>query len=1252
MKRYFLLSVFTFISVYSMAQILGAEHLISQGIHPIDVSKADLDGDGDLDVISGGMLGQLFWYENVKNGKFSSKKIIAEVPLSISTINATDLDGDGDFDLLMLQVSSSEDDIVQWYENDGAGNFGTGNVIIQDDLLGMCPGDMDGDGDVDIVMHFEKKGIVWIANGGMGNFSTENSITGSYSKEVQCKLFVEDLNGDGDQDVICGAYAFSNEEALAWFENLGNGSFNASSYHTLNSPAYLPTSLTLLDVDGDNDLDVLTLEGAFANDLGLRCFENKGGGNYDTTWKIPVLAKVPFRLKVADVDGDADDDLIISTQSSGLFLENQGGSFSTPVKLTNAFRPQFTYGDFDGDKKVDVFFTSVYRSGWYKKLGMGFASERLIEDHQTAPTAICFTDLDNDGKRDLVAATDSQLYWKRHLGNGKFGTANVFGDDQINFPADFHIASADLNGDLKMDIILSSSTYKKIIWFKNLGNGKFDTSKKIGDVDSREMVYTRIGDIDSDGDLDIVFMGLYEGIQWYENQGAGNFGPKITISTEQHLFPEIVDLDGDGDLDIVSEIHSYTEPSYGYRWYRNDGGGNFTSTQTKHLGGIKSEKTERVIPMDIDGDADIDLLELVRFAGNDGMYLHENLGNGIFKAPELSLFDDVPIASRELILTANDIDGDGDLDLVQMSQSGDVILWTNTGDNSFERSWLLLDLNDVSNGLILEDIDLDGDADFVCLPERAKFFWIENLFGSAYKLGGHIFYDANENGIYDTGERGLRFAKAKVQPTQQAGYTNANGEYSFSVSQSTHTVSYESGLNWKLTSDSSTYTKTPNTVTPVINNLDFGFKQKVTQSHLLPRLNSGIPRCNRSVSFWVSVQNVGSSIPSGIVHLQLDDSLVLDSSVVTPDSVNGQNLYWHFDDLFFSEYEVFRVFATMPPVRDSTNKLESFVTVYETDGSGNIVSSKKTSRKQQVVCAFDPNDKNVSPKGVGPLGLIEPNQELTYLVRFQNTGNDTAFTVLIRDELDTNLDWSTLRPLASSHPMEVRVENDGEVEFKFKDILLPDSNVNELESHGFVEYSIMPKKELPPLAKMCSPAAIYFDFNKPVVTNSVLNTVLCYSAPQPKITLNFPRLESGVTGDYQFQWYFNGEMLENETSRTITPQKEGAYTVEVTDTNTCNKVSEPYNYVIDDLDELQEMKTSIYPNPFSSKAIVQFDRDLDGAYDLKVVNIIGSDVASFNNIKGNQVMLSKTDLGKGMFLCYLVNHTTGGRVLIDKILVN
>ena len=139
--------------------------------------------------------------------------------------------------------------------------------------------------------------------------------------------------------------------------------------------------------------------------------------------------------------------------------------------------------------------------------------------------------------------------------------------------------------------------------------------------------------------------------------------------------------------------------------------------------------------------------------------------------------------------------------------------------------------------------------------------------------------------------------------------------------------------------------------------------------------------------------------------------------------------------------------------------------------------------------SFDPNDKQGFPKGVGSEHFIPRNEEIEYLVRFQNTGTDTAFTVMIRDTISSKFDLATLRPGASSHAYDFSLFGPGVAQFTFPNIMLPDSNVNEAASHGFVKFTISPKAGLPDGTQLENQAGIYFDFNEPVITNRTLHTI-------------------------------------------------------------------------------------------------------------------------------------------------------------------
>jgi Leucine-rich repeat (LRR) protein len=144
---------------------------------------------------------------------------------------------------------------------------------------------------------------------------------------------------------------------------------------------------------------------------------------------------------------------------------------------------------------------------------------------------------------------------------------------------------------------------------------------------------------------------------------------------------------------------------------------------------------------------------------------------------------------------------------------------------------------------------------------------------------------------------------------------------------------------------------------------------------------------------------------------------------------------------------------------------------------------------RDIIGSYDPNDKSAQPTGVGTAHFVEPKTPIDYQIRFQNTGTDTAFTVVIRDTLSTWLDIESFKAGISDHAFRVDFEGHNMLKFTFDHILLPDSNVNEAASHGFVQFRISPKASTPLGTKIENRAAIFFDFNAPVITNWVYHTV-------------------------------------------------------------------------------------------------------------------------------------------------------------------
>jgi uncharacterized repeat protein (TIGR01451 family) len=154
-------------------------------------------------------------------------------------------------------------------------------------------------------------------------------------------------------------------------------------------------------------------------------------------------------------------------------------------------------------------------------------------------------------------------------------------------------------------------------------------------------------------------------------------------------------------------------------------------------------------------------------------------------------------------------------------------------------------------------------------------------------------------------------------------------------------------------------------------------------------------------------------------------------------------------------------------------------TAIESTLANNIASLDVT-----IAGSYDPNDKigTANSSRSTTQYFLDTDEWIDYTVRFQNTGTDTAFTVVIRDEIEQDLDLMSLEILGASHDFIPSFGEGRELVFTFNDILLPDSTTDLLGSQGFVAFRIRPREGLLPGDNITNIANIYFDFNPPVIT--------------------------------------------------------------------------------------------------------------------------------------------------------------------------
>ncbi|MCC6282252.1 MAG: DUF11 domain-containing protein [Saprospiraceae bacterium] len=241
----------------------------------------------------------------------------------------------------------------------------------------------------------------------------------------------------------------------------------------------------------------------------------------------------------------------------------------------------------------------------------------------------------------------------------------------------------------------------------------------------------------------------------------------------------------------------------------------------------------------------------------------------------------------------------------------------------------------------------------------------------------------------------------------------------------------------------------------------------------------------------LKLHNVGTNPSTTLNYIIIEDDVVL---------LQGQKQYDIAESItldYAANGRTWRIESQQEPGHPFSNVALAFLEGcggYQSLGYVNRFSVNGWEPSIDRVCAenvgaYDPNDKQGFPLGYGSDHRIRPGQQLEYLIRFQNTGTDTAFTVQVRDTLSPWLDPGTLRAGAASHPYTWSLSSSGVLSFKFDNIMLPDSNVNLSGSQGFVSFQIGQRAGVPLETQILNSAAIYFDFNEPVITNQTLHTV-------------------------------------------------------------------------------------------------------------------------------------------------------------------
>lgn len=243
---------------------------------------------------------------------------------------------------------------------------------------------------------------------------------------------------------------------------------------------------------------------------------------------------------------------------------------------------------------------------------------------------------------------------------------------------------------------------------------------------------------------------------------------------------------------------------------------------------------------------------------------------------------------------------------------------------------------------------------------------------------------------------------------------------------------------------------------------------------------------------------------NGLFSIVLDKLVTYNNASPNPDKISGDTLIWNFSNLAYDSKPINPTIDITTNTKATLGDTVCFdILITPIVGDANHSNNKKR-YCYPVVNSYDPNIKSVYPPGTCQQAYVLKNKPLTYTVQFQNTGNAEAIDIYILDTLDPHLDIKSLRVIGQSHKAPITEILPGRVlKLRFDNINLPDSFSNEKGSHGYVIYEVMPDSNVANGTPVKGKAGIYFDFNPPVFTNMVNNT-LTNSIPSCNLVIKNP----------------------------------------------------------------------------------------------------------------------------------------------------
>ena len=543
-------------------------------------------------------------------------------------------------------------------------------------------------------------------------------------------------------------------------------------------------------------------------------------------------------------------------------------------------------------------------------------------------------------------------------------------------------------------------------------------------------------------------------------------------------------------------------------------------------------------------------------------------------------------------------------------------------------------------------------------------------------INGTVFHDKDQNGSLGSNEDKLPYHKVVHSIHSGINYTDNNGNYNITGELGNQYL-YTSPLKyWKMSTADSIQLNIQ-TLDTTFFDMDFGMYPVPGIVDLKVELTASTPvRPGFIAAYVVDICNVGTDTIDAQVMLEQDSMFIFQTIDHAVDSLVNNKIYLTTGAINPGDCIKVTITNLVHPVT-SIGTFTHVKAIVDPAGNDTFPSDNIDEMNLLVTGSYDPNDISVSPHCDITGSFMDAGKSLEYLIRFQNTGNDTAFNVTITDTLSPHLDLSTFEFVSSSHFLDIKM-NGNVLNLQYNNILLPDSTTNKSESTGYFKYKIKPSASMAVGDVISNTAHIFFDYNAPIQTNTVstalinsttttINVNACYSYTAPSgthewdtsdtyydtladisgcdsviiVNLTVVDLDTTITVDNNklianeqadaYQWMFcDSTIIAGATGKQFTPAANGNYAV-VLSKNGCTDTSACITFTSVNIDEKEPHKIRIYPNPTAEAIIIEMGA-LHKELTVVVRNITGQVVQQQQYEQTEQIKITITTASGTYFI--------------------